>query len=92
MPNVPWCHDCNRPDGLCECEPVSTGNNSGSFVDGNNRTVVPLDVVEYEFGARRGILFEIFQDGDAQVLFRDTKACETVKFVRLCKVPAIDEI
>jgi hypothetical protein len=19
MVNVPWCHDCNNPDGLCTC-------------------------------------------------------------------------
>jgi hypothetical protein len=21
MVNVPWCHDCDRPEGLCECSP-----------------------------------------------------------------------
>lgn len=21
MVNVPWCHDCDNPDGLCTCQP-----------------------------------------------------------------------
>lgn len=59
----------------------------GGFTDANHRYTEPLDVVEYQFGARRGILLQVYQDGDAVVLFRDTKEQEMVKFARLCKVP-----
>lgn len=61
------------------------------FTDANGRQVRCLDVVEYQFGARRGILLEALQDGDAFVAFRDTRKVENVKWIRLCKVPAIDE-
>lgn len=64
---------------------------SGGFRDANNRSCEALDVVEYEFGARRGILMDCTTDGDAYVLFRDTKDVEIVKWRSLCKVPAIDE-
>lgn len=57
------------------------------FTDGNNRHVEPLDVVEYRFGARRGILMEALHDGDAFVLFRDTRMVETVKWHHLARVP-----
>jgi hypothetical protein len=40
---------------------------------------------------RRGILLEALSDGDAFVIFRDTKKIENVKWHHLCKVPAIDE-
>jgi hypothetical protein len=66
-------------------------DNDNGFTDGNNRSVRPLDVVEYRFGARRGILLEALSDGDAFVIFRDTKKIENVKWHHLCKVPAIDE-
>lgn len=65
---------------------------SGGFTDANDRRVQSLDVVEYRFGARRGILMEALQDGDAFVMFRDTKIVEQVKWIHLCKVPAIDEV
>jgi hypothetical protein len=66
-------------------------NTQSGFTDGNDRHVTTLDVVEYRFGARRGILMEALQDGDAFVLFRDTRKVEQVKWINLCKVPAIDE-
>lgn len=62
------------------------------FTDGNDRHVESLDVVEYREGARRGILLEALQDGDAFVAFRDTKQVEIVKWHHLCKVLACDEI
>ena len=66
--------------------------NSGSgFTDANNRQCTNLDVVEYEFGARRGIFLDATHDGDAYVMFRDTKKVEIVKWRSLCKVPAVDE-
>lgn len=58
-----------------------------SFTDGNDEKVKPLDVVSYKFGKRRGILLEVLQDGDAFVIFRDTKKVEIVKWCHLCKVP-----
>ena len=61
--------------------------NPSSFIDGNDQHCESLDVVEYEFGKRRGILLDVLQDGDAYVLFRDTKDVEIVKFRSLCKVP-----
>lgn len=57
------------------------------FMDGNDVLVVPLDVVEYRFGKRRGILMEALHDGEAFVFFRDTYKLETVKWRNLCKVP-----
>ena len=66
-------------------------NNSG-FQDGNNQDVKSLDVVEYRFGKRRGILMEALQDGDAYVAFRDTKKIETVKWKNLCKVPEFESL
>lgn len=57
------------------------------FTDGNGRHAEPLDVVEYRFGCRRGILMESLQDGDAYVLFRDTRLIETVKWSHLAVVP-----
>jgi hypothetical protein len=62
------------------------------FTDGNGVRVKSLDIVEYQFGKRRGILMEALQDGDAFVLFRDTREIETVKFVRLCKVPEYESV
>lgn len=64
---------------------------NAKFTDANGRTVEALDTVEYRHGARRGILLEVLQDGDAYVLFKDTKEQEQVKWVHLCKVPLIDE-
>jgi hypothetical protein len=61
--------------------------NSSGFTDGNGVHVKALDVVEYQFGQRRGILMEALHDGDAYVLFRDTQACEVVKWRFLCRVP-----
>lgn len=61
-------------------------NNNG-FTDGNNQSVKALDVVEYSFGKRRGILMEALHDGDAFVYFRDNKKLEIVKWKNLCKVP-----
>jgi hypothetical protein len=65
--------------------------NTSGFTDANDRHVTSLDVVEYRFGERRGILMEALQDGDAYVLFRNTRQVELVKWIHLCKVPAIDE-
>jgi hypothetical protein len=62
------------------------------FTDGNNRHVESLDVVEYRFGKRRGILMEALQDGDAYVAFRDTKKIELVKWCHLCKVPEYESV
>lgn len=61
--------------------------NDNGFTDGNNQSVRALDVVSYEFGKRRGILLEALHDGEAFVLFRDTKKIECVKWHHLCKVP-----
>lgn len=58
-----------------------------TFTDGNEEKVGALDVVSYRFGKRRGILLEVLHDGDAFVLFRDTKKVEQVKWRNLCKVP-----
>lgn len=62
------------------------------FTDANNRSVCSLNVVEYRFEKRRGILLEVLQDGDAFVLFRDNKKVETVKWKHLCKVPEFDSV
>lgn len=61
------------------------------FQDANGRSATNLDVVEYEIGARRGILLDATHDGDAYVLFRDTKEIEIVKWRQLCKVPEAGE-
>lgn len=66
-------------------------NNAG-FEDGNGQDVRSLDVVEYRFGKRRGVLMEALQDGDAYVAFRDTKKIEIVKWKNLCKVPEFESI
>jgi hypothetical protein len=58
----------------------------GAFTDGNGKHVTKNDRVEYRFGARRGKLLEALQDGDACVLFDDTKQAEMVKWINLCKV------
>ena len=63
----------------------------GGFTDANMRSVQPLDVVEYEHGARRGIMLDALPDGEAYVAFRDTRKVELVKWRSLAKVPAIDE-
>lgn len=57
------------------------------FQDGSGRHAEPLDVVEYRFGCRRGILMEAMHDGEAYVLFRDTKLIEIVKWCHLAVVP-----
>lgn len=57
------------------------------FTDGNKRHAEPLDVVEYRFGCRRGILLEALHDGDAYVLFRDTREVEIVEWKHLAVVP-----
>ena len=83
---------------MTELAPWILGDHSG-FTDANKRSVRALDVVEHgdrfkcrhEQTPRRGILIEALQDGDAYVLFRDTKKVETVKWMNLCKVPLIDE-
>lgn len=62
-------------------------NSGAGFTDANDRSVKALDVVEYEIRARRGILLDCTHDGDAYVLFRDTKKVEIVKWRMLCKVP-----
>lgn len=59
----------------------------GGFTDTNNRKVSVGDLVEYRFGARRGILQEALQDGDAGVVFLDINQAEVVKWIYLCKVP-----
>jgi hypothetical protein len=61
---------------------------AGAFTDGNGRRVKAGDRVEYRFGARRGMLVEALQDGDARVIFDDAdiEHPETVKFCHLCKV------
>lgn len=56
------------------------------FVDANCRTCQAGDTVEYQYGARRGVLCDVAQDGDASVTFHDTGTTEIVKWVRLCKV------
>lgn len=61
--------------------------NDNGFMDGSGKRVRALDVVEYRFGQRRGILMEAFHDGEALVLFRDTRSVESVKWHHLCKVP-----
>lgn len=66
--------------------------NDNGFTDGANVKVKALDVVEYKFGRRRGILMEALCDGDAFVYFRDTKQLETVKWNHLCKVPEYESI
>lgn len=62
------------------------------FTDGNGQSVGVLEVVEYQFGARRGILMDVYQDGEAHVLFRDNRKLEIVKWKHLCKVPEIEFI
>lgn len=69
----------------------TVGHLTGSFDNGKG-PVVPLDVVDYQFGKRRGILLEPLADGDAFVLFRDTKQIERVRCVYLAKVPLFDEV
>jgi hypothetical protein len=59
---------------------------SSGFRDGNGVLVCAGDVVEYRFGARRGVLVIALQDGDADVRFDDGQR-ETVKWCHLCKVP-----
>ena len=59
---------------------------SGRFTDGNGQTVWKGYCVEYRFGERRGIVFEILQDGDARVWFSDTNQFEWVKWCHLCKI------
>jgi hypothetical protein len=66
--------------------------NDNGFTDGDGKSVKALDVVEYRFGRRRGILMEAMHDGDAFVYFRDTKQLETVKWHHLCKVPEYDSV
>lgn len=66
---------------------ILSKEHQNGFTDANMRDVEPLDVVEYRFGVRRGILIEALQDGDAYVLFRDTREVETVKWCHLCRVP-----
>lgn len=66
--------------------------NDNEFTDGNGVSVMALDVVEYRFGKRRGILMEALHDGDAFVYFRDTKLLETVKWHHLCKVPEFESV
>jgi hypothetical protein len=66
--------------------------NDNGFTDGNDQSVKALDVVEYREDKRRGILMEALQDGDAFVLFRDTKKLETVKWHHLCKVPEFKSV
>ena len=60
----------------------------GGFRDGNGEDVSPPDRVEYEFGARRGWLAVVFQDGDAYVRFDGDAGDTLVKWRSLCKVPA----
>lgn len=70
-----------------------------AFTDGNGRKAVALDVVEYgnrfdpsAWEPRLGILLDCTHDGGAYVIFRDSKQVEIVKWMNLCKVPAIDEL
>ncbi len=60
----------------------------GGFRDGNGEDVRSPDRVEYEFGARRGWLAVVFQDGDAYVRFDGDAGDTLVKWRSLCKVPA----
>lgn len=62
------------------------GPRPGAFTDGNHRVCQPPELVEYKFGAREGVLADVFQDGDAVVFFRDTLRFEEVKLVYLCKL------
>lgn len=62
-------------------------DHQNGFTDAAGLDVEPLDVVEYQFGARRGILLEAMHDGDAYVLFRDTREIEIVKWCHLYRVP-----
>lgn len=58
------------------------------FSDGNGRIVRPPDEVQYQFGARHGLLVEVFSDGDAYVRFFDNPThTELVKWNHLCGVP-----
>jgi hypothetical protein len=59
---------------------------TGGFTDGNDKHVKAGDRVEYRFGARKGVLKDALQDGDAYVDFDDTKRTETVKWKNLCKI------
>lgn len=59
---------------------------TAGFQDHNGQHVKGLDVVEYQFGQRRGILMEALSDGEAFVLFRDTKEVEAVHWHHLRKV------
>ncbi len=66
--------------------------NKSGFTDGSGIRVKALDVVEYRFGKRRGILMEAMHDGEAYVIFRDNQQCEVVKWHHLCKVPEFDSV
>jgi hypothetical protein len=66
--------------------------NESGFTDGNGVSVKALDVVEYRFDKRRGILMEALHDGEAYVIFRDTQVCEVVKWRNLCKVPEFESM
>lgn len=61
---------------------------SAGFTDANDQLCCPGDRVEYRFGKIQGTLKQVFQDGDAIVLFDDPELKhQTVKWVHLCKVP-----
>jgi hypothetical protein len=64
---------------------INRNEYSGAFTDANGQHVTRGTRVEYRFGARRGMLLEATQDGDAYVMFDDTHLTECVKFINLCK-------
>lgn len=54
MVNVPWCHFCNNPEGLCKCPPV---------VLNKRRDHIPADAVYIGRGSPWGNPFKIGPDG-----------------------------
>lgn len=83
-------------DGALRIEDGYRIDSGAGFTDANGRSCTNLDVVEHgdRFAAdpvpRRGILLDCTSDGDAYVLFRDTRAVEIVKWANLCRVPEAD--
>jgi hypothetical protein len=76
----------------CRCPVCLSRSRKGGFTDALGQSVRAGDPVEYRFGARRGVLTEALQDGDAEVFFEDTGEHEIVKWKNLCKVFTIPAI
>ena len=58
------------------------------FHDSNGEFVTADARVEYRFGARRGTVNAIFQDGEAEVIFDDDACLYLVKWGHICKLPS----